>query len=46
MVLSDHVVPAAYGIGPEFLFVQDNTMSHTAAIYMEFFREHEICTMD
>ena len=26
--------------------MQDYTMPHTAAIYMDFFREHEICTMD
>ena len=36
MVLSDHVVPAAYGIGSKFLFMQDNARPHTAAITMDF----------
>ena len=28
MVFSDHVIPAAYGIGSKFLFMQDNARPH------------------
>ncbi|CAF4836714.1 unnamed protein product [Pieris macdunnoughi] len=31
-VLEDHVWPAAYGMGPDFLLMQDNARPHTAAI--------------
>lgn len=39
-MLADYVVPAAYGIGPEFLFMQDRMKPIT----IDFLREHEIRT--
>ena len=46
IILADHVIPAAYGIGPDFLFMQDNARPHTAAITTDFLNQHEIHTMD
>lgn len=46
IILSDHVIPAAYGIGPDFIFMQDNARPHTAAITIDFLNEHEIRKMD
>lgn len=45
MILSDDVVPAGHGIGPDFLFIQDTARPHSAAITMAFLNEHEICTI-
>ena len=46
MVLLDHDVPASYGIGPEFLFMQDNARPHTVTTTMDFLCEHKIRTLD
>ncbi|CAF4805054.1 unnamed protein product [Pieris macdunnoughi] len=37
-VLEDHVWPTAYGMGPDFLLMQDNARPHTAAITSDYFR--------
>ena len=39
MVLLDHVSCCICN-SPEFLFMQDNARTHTAAITMHFLREH------
>lgn len=46
LILEDHVIPAAYGMGPNFVFMQDNARAHTAAITMNFLRQHRIQVMD
>lgn len=46
LILEDHVIPAAYGIGQNFVFMQDNARLHTAAITMNFLRHHGIHTMN
>lgn len=45
-VLEDHVVPAAYGVGPNFILMQDNARPHTAAITRNFLQEREIQLME
>jgi transposase len=38
-ILEDHVVPAAYGVGQNFILMQDNAKSHTAGITSNFLQE-------
>lgn len=45
-VLEEHVVPAAIGVGPGFLFVQDNARAHSAAVTRDFLRRNEIEVME
>ncbi|CAF4872576.1 unnamed protein product [Pieris macdunnoughi] len=47
-VLEDHVWPAAcmYGMGPDFLLMQDNARPHTAAITSDYLRQQEIRVME
>ncbi|KAJ4430769.1 hypothetical protein ANN_19360 [Periplaneta americana] len=45
-VLEEHLVSAVIGIGPRFLFVQDNARSHFAAVTRDFLRENEIEVME
>lgn len=45
-ILECHVVPAAYGIGPEFVLMQDNARPHTARMTRDFLRERQIQVMD
>lgn len=45
-VLEDHVLPAAYGVGPDFLLMQDNARPHSAAITSDYLRHHEIRVME
>lgn len=45
-VLDEHVVPAAYGIGPDFLLMQDNARPHTARVTREFLQERQIEVME
>ncbi|KAJ4441451.1 hypothetical protein ANN_11306 [Periplaneta americana] len=45
-VLEEHLVPAAIGVGPAFLFVQDNARAHSAAVIRDFLRENEIEVME
>ncbi|KAJ4437598.1 hypothetical protein ANN_17743 [Periplaneta americana] len=45
-VLEEHFVPAAIGVGPGFLFVQDNVQAHSAAVTRDFLRENEIEVME
>ena len=35
-VLQDHVVPAAIGVGPEFLFVQVNASAHSVTYHHRY----------
>ncbi|KAJ4425451.1 hypothetical protein ANN_28067 [Periplaneta americana] len=44
--LEEHLVPAAIGVGPGFLFVQDNARAHSAAVTRDFLRENEIEVME
>lgn len=46
IILSDHVIPAAYGICPDFLFMQDIARPYTAAITIDFLIELQIPKMD
>lgn len=45
LVLGEHVVPAAFGIGPNFVLMQDNARPHTAGTTMDFLQELRIQTM-
>ncbi|KAJ4430893.1 hypothetical protein ANN_19484 [Periplaneta americana] len=45
-VLEECLVPAAIGVGPGFLFVQDNARAHSAAVTRNFLRENEIEIME
>ncbi|CAF4937392.1 unnamed protein product [Pieris macdunnoughi] len=45
-VLEDHVWPAAYGMGPDFLLMQDNARPHTTAITSDYLRQQEIRVME
>ncbi|KAJ4430731.1 hypothetical protein ANN_19322 [Periplaneta americana] len=45
-VLEECLVPAAIGVGPGFLFVQDNARAHSAAVTRDFLRENEIEVME
>ena len=45
-VLQDHVVPAAIGVGPGFLFVHDNARAHSAAVTRDFLRGDDIEVME
>lgn len=45
-VLEEHVVPAAFGVGEDFLFMQDNARPHVAVATMNFLREVGIEVMD
>jgi transposase len=38
-ILEDHVVPAAYGVGQNFILMQDNAKPHTAGITRNFLQE-------
>lgn len=40
-VLKDHVVPAAYSVGSNFILMQDNARSHTAGITRNFYKNVE-----
>ncbi|KAJ4425489.1 hypothetical protein ANN_28107, partial [Periplaneta americana] len=37
---------AAVGVGPRFLFVQDNAKAHSASVTRDFLRENEIEVME
>ena len=41
-ILLHHVVPAAYGGGPEFLLMDDNARAHVAAITIDVLQRLEI----
>ncbi|KAH0821160.1 hypothetical protein GEV33_001631 [Tenebrio molitor] len=44
-ILQDHVVPAAYGVGQNFILMQDNAKPHTAGITRNFLQERGIQVM-
>jgi hypothetical protein len=44
-ILEDHVVPAAYGVGQNFILMQDNAKPHTAGITRNFLQERGIHTI-
>jgi hypothetical protein len=45
-ILEDHVVPAAYGVGQNFILMQDNAKPHTAGITRNFLQERGIQVME
>jgi hypothetical protein len=45
-ILEDHVVPAAYGVGQNFILMQDNAKPHTAGITRNFLQERGIQIME
>jgi hypothetical protein len=45
-ILEDHVVPAAYGIGQNFILMQDNAKPHTTGITRNFLQERGIQVME
>jgi transposase len=45
-ILEDHMVPAAYGVGQNFILMQDNAKPHTAGITRNFFQERGIQVME
>lgn len=45
-VLEDHVVPAAYGVGPNFILMHDNAKPHIAGITRNFLQERGIQVME
>lgn len=45
-ILEEHVVPAAYGVGHEFILMHDNARPHTARVTLDFLQERRIQTMD
>ena len=45
-VLEDHILPAAYGIGPQFVLMHDNAKPHTATITSDYLQHHEIRVME
>lgn len=45
-VLQDHVVPFAFGIGPNFVLMQDNARAHVARVTREYLNEVHITVMD
>jgi hypothetical protein len=45
-ILEDHVVPAAYGVGQNFILMQDNAKPHTAVITRNVLQESGIQVME
>jgi hypothetical protein len=45
-ILEDHMVPAAYGVGQNFILMQDNAKPHTAGITRKFLQERGIQVME
>ena len=45
-VLQDHVVPAAIGVGPGFLFVHNNIWAYSVAVTRDFLRGDDIEVME
>ena len=45
-ILLHHVVPVAYGGGPEFLLMHDNARAHVAAITMDVLQRLDIQVME
>jgi hypothetical protein len=41
-ILEDHMVPAAYGVGQNFILMQHNAKPHTAGITRNFLQESGI----
>lgn len=46
MILAEHVVPAAFGIGLNFVLMQDNARPHTAAVTINFIQQLQIHVVD
>jgi hypothetical protein len=45
-ILEDHVVSAAYGVGQNFILMQDNAKPHTTGITRNFLQERGIQVME
>jgi peptidoglycan/xylan/chitin deacetylase (PgdA/CDA1 family) len=45
-ILEDHVVPAAYGVGQNFILMHDNAKPHTAGVTRNFLQESGILVME
>jgi hypothetical protein len=45
-ILEDHVVPAAYGVGQNFIRMQDNAKPHIAGITRNFLQDRGIKVME
>jgi hypothetical protein len=45
-ILEDHMVPAAYCVGQNFILMQDNAKPHTAGITRDFLQESGIQVME